>query len=114
MARYKFFKTADRQQDQILDYTVQHWGQAQAEKYIRGLHTHLQRLADRQLPWHALPQTLAVPQDLDIPVYFSRYEKHILFFRELSNGIGIMMILHQSMDMPVRLAEDLTKLEAQN
>ncbi len=111
MANYRFFKTADKQQDQIWDYTFQQWGQAQAEKYIRGLHSHMQHLADKALPWRTLPQTLTNPLDLDIPVHFSHYEQHILFFRELSDGIGILSILHQSMDLPVRLAEDLARFE---
>ena len=111
MAIYKFYETANRQQDQIWDYTFAQWGQAQAEKYIRGLHDHLQHLAGKKLPWHALPQALTTPPEIDIPVYFRRYQKHILFFRELSDGIGIMTILHQAMDVPVRLAEDLKKFE---
>jgi plasmid stabilization system protein ParE len=39
---------------------------------------------------------------------------YYLFFRKLSAGkIGIMAILHESSDLPVRLCEDLRKLEEQ-
>jgi len=45
-------------------------------------------------------------------VYLSRYEKHHLFFRVLSGGVlGIMSILHESRDLPVRLREDLKKID---
>jgi toxin ParE1/3/4 len=47
--------------------------------------------------------------DLKAQAYFSRYERHYLFFRELPSGkIGVMAILHERMDIPVRLHEDLS------
>lgn len=108
MAAYRFYPTADRRQDEIWGYTCEQWGAAQAEKYIRGLHGHIQELADRKRPWNPLSASLIVPPDLEIDVFFTRYEHHYLFFRELSDGtVGIMSILHEAMDIPVRLVEDL-------
>jgi len=46
-------------------------GEAQAESYLRGLHTHLHRLCDNRLLW--LPQRLAVPSGMKHEAYFSRY-----------------------------------------
>ena len=41
-------------------------------------------------------------------VYFTRYEHHYLFFRELSDGrLGIISVLHERMDLPNRLIDDL-------
>ena len=41
----------------------------------------------------------------------SRYRRHYLFFRELASGkIGVMSILHERMDVPARLVEELGKL----
>jgi len=111
VASYLFFPRADLAQDAIWDYTLGTWGEVQAEKYIVGLHKHLQNLAEKQAIWHALPSALIVPSDLDMSIYFSKYEHHRIFFRELSkNRIGIMSILHEQSDLPVRLAEDLRKL----
>ncbi len=111
MAAYRFYPNADRQQDEIWDYTVEQWGEIQAEKYINELHSHLNQLADNKLLWQALPTKLLVPHDLPLSVYFSRYNKHIIFFRELSDRmIGIIAILHETMDLPVRLSEDLRKI----
>lgn len=113
MANYRFFHTADSRQDEIWNYTVENWGEKQAEKYITELHRHLEKLSDNKLLWRSLPGNLAVPDDLDIPVYFSHFQHHYIFFRELSDGcIGIMTILHDSMDIPVRLGEDLLRIEA--
>ncbi len=51
------------------------------------------------------------PADLKMEVFFSHYEKHYIFFRDLRKGIiGIMSILHDSMHIPVRLREDLEKI----
>ncbi|MBO0128864.1 type II toxin-antitoxin system RelE/ParE family toxin [Agrobacterium tumefaciens] len=113
MAAYRFYAPADAAQDKIWRDTVDVWGEMQAETYIRGLHAHLQRLCDNHLLWRRLPQRLAVPGDLKSEAYFSRYEHHYLFFRELDNGdLGVMSILHERMDMAVRLREDLTALDA--
>lgn len=111
MPGYRFYAPADAAQDKIWDDTVTKWGEAQAESYIRGLHAHLQRLCNNRLLWRRLPQRLAVPQDITREAYFSRYEHHYLFFRTLDNGdLGVMTILHERMDMAVRLREDLAAL----
>lgn len=111
MSAYRFYPTADIRQDEIWDHTLSEWGEQQAEKYIVDLHSHLCKLADSKLLWHDLPTKLVVPNDLSFSVYFSHYKKHYIFFRELSDGmIGIMTILHETMDIPVRLKEDLTKI----
>ena len=110
MPRYRFFPAANARQDQIWRYTVETWGEAQAKKYIRELHHHLQQLADKELYWHRIPRRLSVPTDLASDIFFSRCQKHYIFFRELSDGIGIMSILHESMDLPIHLKEDLQRL----
>lgn len=111
MSTYLFFPPADLAQDDIWLYTCQEWGEKQAEKYITGLHTHLQALAEKNKFWHHLPNSLIIPSDLDIQGYFSQYQHHYIFFRELSaDTIGIMSILHENADMPVRLCSDLSKI----
>jgi len=111
--KYRFFKTADAVQDEIWDYTCEQWGEEQAKKYINGLHKYIAELADKKTPWKSLPQKLVVPSDLKIKVYFSQYENHYIFFRELPDGkIGVMSILHKKMDLPVRLASDLNKIKS--
>jgi len=111
MSGYRFFPAADRRQDEIWEYTCEQWGENQAKQYIRGLHDHLQRLANRRHPWRPLPNHLLVPLDFDISIFFSRYEKHYIFFRVLSDGdIAVVSILHEAMHAPIRLNEDLGKI----
>ena len=111
MAKYLFYPTADKAQDGIWLYGHDTWGKKQADKYIKELHSHLQELADKRLFWHNLPDRTVIPQDLNIKAYFSRYGVHHIFFREFASGdIGIMSILRQSSDIPVRLRKDLSKI----
>ena len=113
MPGYRFYPPADEAQDEIWQYTVRQWGQAQAEKYLKDLHSHLAQLASKEKQWCPLPKALVNPGEVDIPVYFSAFEKHVVFFRELSNGdIGVMALLHEKMNLPVRLAEDLKKIQS--
>jgi plasmid stabilization system protein ParE len=113
VATYRFYPRADAAQDKIWRDTVERWGEPQAVTYITGLHAHLGRLCESKALWRQLPQKLAVPADVKREAYFSRYEHHYLFFRELDNGdLGVMSILHERMDVPVRLKEDLAALIA--
>ena len=108
MPEYLFFPPADEAQDKIWRYTVDRWGKDQAVKYITELHDHLYDLASQKKKWRILPDSLVVPPDLDISVYFSLYRHHYIFFRELEpHKIGILSILHEKMDIPLRLADDL-------
>jgi len=112
VSSYLFYPPADKAQDDIWRYTYEIWGEKQAEKYIKGLHHHLQLLSKKKKVWRSLPANLTVPSDLNTEAYFSKYEYHYLFFRQLSAGkIGVMAILHESSDLPVRLCDDLRKLE---
>jgi len=112
VSAYLFFPPADAAQDEIWRYSCAVWGEKQAEKYIKGLHAYLQLLSERKKFWRHLPANLVIPSDLQLKAYFSKYEHHYLFFRELSDGaIGIMAILHEKSDIPVRLCEDLRRME---
>lgn len=111
MVGYVFFPAADAAQDRIWSDTVMRWSEEQAVIYIKGLHAHLHRLSTTPSLWRRLPGNLAVPKDLNIESYFSRYERHFVFFRPLPSGkIGVMSILHERMDLPSRLFEDLSRL----
>jgi toxin ParE1/3/4 len=111
MAGYVFHPRANLQQDSIWKDTVEKWGEKQAIAYIDGLHAHLQRLSETRALWRPLPSNLVVPSDLKIQVYCSRFERHYVLFRELPSGkLGVMSILHDRMDLPARLSEDLARL----
>ena len=115
MAGYLFYPPADAAQDNIWKTTAGIWGEAQAQAYILGLHRHLQRLSETPALSRKLPSALTIPAELDIEAWFSRYEHHYIVFRTLSGArIGIVSILHERMDLPVRLADDLLSIARRN
>ena len=96
-----FYPSADRRQDEIWEYTRRKWGAEQADAYIIGLHEALHEVASEKVLW----RTLSHPELMD--VYYVRYEHHFVFFRELpKETLGVISILHESMDLPVQLLED--------
>lgn len=57
-------------------------------------------LGRRRREWRKVPD-----RDLD-GAWFLRHEHHYIFFRMLSSGdIGVITVLHESMDIPRRLRE---------
>lgn len=110
-AGYLFYPAANATQDRIWHDTAETWGEGQAEAYIRGLHAHLEKLCRTPAIWRALPSDLIPLSGIVGRIYVSRYRRHYLFFREFDSGnIGVMSILHERMDVPARLAEELVKL----
>jgi len=109
---YIFFPSVNDELDKIWEYSEDRYGIKQAEKYMNGLHSYLQKLSEKKTSWRTLPQKWIVPDDLEIQTYFNKYEHHFIYFREFSSGkIGVMSILHETVDIPVRLKEDLHKIK---
>lgn len=73
---------------EIFDYTVDIWGEQQAENYVDELARCFQMLADSP--------GLGRPCDLIFPG-IRRFEqgKHVIFYKRDRNGIIISRILHQ-------------------
>jgi len=111
MAGYRIFRPANDALDDIWKYTAKTWGETQASAYIKSLHDHLQILSDNKPIWRRLAPPERSRLASKTPIYLSRYQQHLIFFREFSDGsIGIMSILHVRMHIPTRLAEDLARI----
>jgi len=81
--------TADQRLD---DFTADHWGEEQADRYVQRLFERFAAIAARRVPWRALPP------DFGVPLYYARAEHHIVYWRERADGaIGIVTILHERM-----------------
>jgi toxin ParE1/3/4 len=91
MTSYKLSVEADGDIDAITDYTVKTWGTAQAIRYIQGLHTELQKLADN--PRRGRPFNAERPDYL-----LKNYEKHSIFYTSADDGIFVVRVLHSRMD----------------
>lgn len=102
MMRYRFFSAADKRQDGIWDYTLGKCGEQKAVEYIRGMHDAVAKAAENPQLWRRIERKGFEK------VFYIRYEKHFIFFRLLSGGVlGIISILHERMDIPARLREDI-------
>ena len=97
----KIYRAAQSRLLEIWDYTEQTWGEKQADAYVRSLVAAVNQVQAERYRWRPL-------RDRSLPgVYFFRHEHHYIFFRELSDGaLGVISILHESMDIPARLRED--------
>lgn len=102
MASYQVLNTASYRIDEIYLYSWDQWGEAQAKRYIQGLFDCFEKIAKREVLWKV------IPAEYEVSGYYTHYEKHFVYWRELSDGsVGIATILHQSMSIGDRLLEDL-------
>ena len=103
---YKLFPKAKQQLVKIWAITYEDWGEAQADKYIDELHEKLKDLKNTPHIWRKLEHKKFRGK----AVFFCRYKKHFVFFKELPSGkLGIISVLHERMDLPERLYEDINK-----
>jgi len=95
---HRLSPTADRQIQEIWTYTADHWGEEQADKYVKGLFEWFDILQANKHLWRL------VPRESLAGAFFARYERHLIFFRVLPSGrIGILAVLHEARDIPRRL-----------
>lgn len=78
--------------DSIWNYTVETWGEEQAERYLRMLNDCFNNIAND--PERGRPCDEIREGYLKI-----RAGRHMIFFRKELFGIDIIRILHQSMDV---------------
>jgi toxin ParE1/3/4 len=97
----RVLEAAGRRLDEIYRYTRDHWGEAQAERYVTGLFS-----AFEQIENHAV-LSRPIPAEYGVEGFYFRYESHIIYWRRLPLGdIGIASILHLRMHQIGRLRED--------
>ncbi len=97
----RIFAPAESRLLDIWDYTLERWGQEQADLYLRDLIKHIHSLSQERPHWRHLA-------DPDLPgIWFIRHRHHYIFFRELSPGlIGVITVLHEKMNLPARIRQD--------
>jgi toxin ParE1/3/4 len=87
---------------EIWAYTRTQWSEEQADKYVTGLINAIERHASDRLRWKPVPSA-----ELD-GVFVFRQAHHLVFFRDFGGScIGVISILHESMNIPARLLEDI-------
>ena len=91
-------KQVQAEQD-LLDiwmYTFSEWGEQQADNYLDELDTAIQLLAE---------QPLMCRERLEFapPVRIHRHAHHLVVYLALDDGINIVRVLHESMDVDSQL-----------
>ena len=92
MAVYSLSSKAAADLDGIYEYTILNFGLEQARAYLSGLHERFETLAEN--PMHG-----RTAGELTPGLRRLEYQSHVVFYVLNDNGIRIVRVLHQSMDM---------------
>ncbi len=100
MAVVRVQEAASLQLDEIYRYTRDRWGAEQAARYVTGLFAAFEGIEARNVT------SKPVPAEFGVDGFFFRYERHVVYWRRLSNGdVGIVAILHERMHQMDRFRE---------
>lgn len=100
MKSYFIEASANAAIDDLYAYTIDQWGEQQADKYLSGLFARFEAIVSNEVVWRP------VPPEFDIEAWVTRYEHHYVYWKELEDGrIGIMAVLHERMHQAARLVE---------
>lgn len=96
MAKFKLTRLAVADLEAILDYTLETWGQRQADRYLGDLEACFQELADQ-------PGLGRSCDGIRPGLRRMEHGRHVVFFRSRDYGIRIIRILHQGLMPDVNL-----------
>lgn len=97
MARFRVSRAAQADIREIGRYTQRQWGKDQRRVYLNGLNESFHLLANT-------PLLASERQGFDPPVRIHPYGKHLIVYVIEVDGILIVRVLHQSMDVPAQLS----------
>ena len=81
----------------IYNYTFDQWGEDQADKYLDGLFVRFDVITNQKAIWRPIPAAF------EVSGYFCRYERHLIYWREVDDKVIFVAILHASMMQGERL-----------
>lgn len=93
MAEFEYTVKARSELLDIVRYTVDTWGQSQANEYVDRLESLAQQLAETPALGKTRDDLASKGRVLSFP-----NEKHILYYAATPKGISILRILHESMN----------------
>jgi toxin ParE1/3/4 len=103
VSRFRVQSAAIQRIDEIYRYTAETWGEAQAERYLRGLFERFEAIAARRFPWRPVVAAFGVDG------FVCRYEQHLIYWKVLRDGdVGIVTVLHERMHQIERFRDDFS------
>lgn len=90
--RFEISKEAERDIEDIAQYTQQKWGSAQMARYLRGLNNACAFLAEN-------PKANRAHQELNPPARIHQYKQHIVLYVITNDTVLIARVLHKRMDI---------------
>jgi toxin ParE1/3/4 len=96
LSAFRLTPKAQKDLDGIWEYSVEQWGAARAERYIRRLKAVLERVAAR-------PESAKACEDIRPGYRRASAGSHIIFFKVGEDYVEIVRILHAQMDFARRL-----------
>ena len=92
MAGFAFSPAAQADIEEIWDYTVSRWGEAQAERYTRDIQATCEALGNGALAGLSAEDIRAGYRKIAVG-------SHVMYYRERENRLEIVRILHRRMDV---------------
>lgn len=97
MSRVRFSRRAERQLEEIYDYSHGRWGRAQARRYIYELRRTCEDIAA------GTARLRSIPQRSDC--FTCRAGSYVIVVRLRADEVDVLAILHQAMDLPTWIDE---------
>jgi toxin ParE1/3/4 len=102
MRKYVLTPQADADLEEIFFFTVHKWGAKQAEEYLELLHRAMCRLANDEIKGKdCSPLLLHKSKEL----FYYHVQRHYVIYRAANNGVEIIALYHDRMDLPRHLAK---------
>ncbi len=92
MAGYNLSSKAAADLDGIYEYTILHFGLEQARGYLFSLHERFQMLAVQPTQGRTVDELAPGLRRIE-------YQSHVVFYMSKDDGIRIVRVLHQRMDV---------------
>lgn len=92
MTSYVLAEDADADLQNIYLFTLDNWGEAQAEIYINSLFSSFETLASH-------PEMGRLRTELGKDIRSFVHKRHIIYYVNMTTGVGISRVLHSSMDV---------------
>ena len=85
--------------DGIHEYTIASFGLTQAQRYLNGMHARFEDLAHQPMPGRVAGQLASNLRRYE-------YRSHVVFYVAEQEGVLIVRVLHQSMDVRRHVMDD--------